>query len=345
MLKREGHKSINSIVSEGWPEWNGELRKQPGGWNNTTYVVEKEGQRAVLRIYDTHRDRHKIEFEHAVLQKLGTMSLPFQVPSPILTSAGESLVQLEDYDGKFACLCTYIEGDSPSEGNSSFYESFGKAAGTLSVVLADVHPELPTAYLPYYELGQSYPLCTRGTIRKLYLNPPEPFIDLTEELKILCTTFENIEESLEGLKRLPHQLVHGDLNASNLLVATVDHRQVAALLDFEFCTYDLRAMEPAVILSGLLGHTEEDAVIRDFWWGYSRQVRLSSDEIKAIPMLILLRKMDVFLHFLTRYLEGTDEADVLRTQVKRLSVEVPRLAGDTDWLLGILLEDLSSGKE
>ncbi|MFE4711577.1 phosphotransferase [Paenibacillus sp. NPDC056722] len=339
MLKREGHKSINSIISQVWPEWNGELRKQPGGWNNTTYIVEKEGRWAVLRIYNTHRDRHKIEFEHEVLQKLATMSLPFKVPSPIFTSAGESLVQLEDYNDKFACLCTYIEGDSPSEGNFDFYESFGEAAGVLSVVLADVNPELPAAYLPYYELGQSYPLCTRGTIRELYLNPPEPFIDLAEELKILSDTVDNIEDSLWKLKRLPHQLVHGDLNASNLLVEATAPWQVAGLLDFEFCAYDVRAMEPAVILSGLLGNAEKDVVIRDFWRGYSRQVRLSIDEIQAIPMLILLRKMDVFLHFLTRYLEGTDEADVLREHVKRLSVEVPRLAGDAAWLQGVLMED------
>ncbi|MFC3746671.1 phosphotransferase enzyme family protein [Paenibacillus sp. GCM10012306] len=345
MLKREGHKSTNNIISEVWPEWNGELRKQPGGWNNTTYVVEKEGQRAVLRIYDTHRDRHKIEFEHDVLQKLGTMDLPFKVPSPILTSAGESLVQLEEYDGKFSCLFTYIEGDSPLEENSDFYESFGEAAGTLSVVLAEIDPELPTAYLPYYELGQSYPLCTRGTIREFYLNPPESFIDLTQELKFLSDTIENIEDSLWELKRLPHQLVHGDLNASNLLVETADPGQVAALLDFEFCTYDVRAMEAAVILSGLLGHAEERAVIRDFWRGYSRQVHLSHDEIQAIPLLMLLRKMDIFLHFLTRYLEGTDEAGVLREHVKRLAVEVPQLASDSAELLGILMEDLPEGRE
>lgn len=100
MLKREGHKSTNSIINEVWPEWNEEQRKQSGGWNNTTYVVEKEGQRAVLRIYDTHRGRHKIEFEHAVLQKLGTMSLPFKAPLPILTSAGETLTQLGEDNGK-----------------------------------------------------------------------------------------------------------------------------------------------------------------------------------------------------------------------------------------------------
>lgn len=67
------------------------MRKRSGGWNNTTYFVENSTRRAVLRIYDTHKDREKIEFEHAVLQKLGMLSLPFKVPVPIGTILPEKL--------------------------------------------------------------------------------------------------------------------------------------------------------------------------------------------------------------------------------------------------------------
>lgn len=339
MLKREGHKSTNTMIRESWPEWEGELRKQPGGWNNTTYIVEKEERRAVLRIYNTHRDSGKIEFEHAVLQKLGGIPLPFKVPLPILTATGGTLARSGEDDGKFACLFTYIEGETPSAGNSSFYESFGEATGVLSLVLADVDPGMPAAYLPYYELGDSYPLCTPDKIQQLYLHPPESLRDLSGELKMLGETFETIQDSMPELKELPHQLVHGDLNASNVLLATADPGQVVALLDFEFCTFDVRAMEPAVVLSGLLGQEKGMPLIQDFWRGYSRQVRLSREEIRAIPTLILLRKMDVFLHFLTRYLEGTDEVHVLREHVEKLAVQVPQLMRDTVELQGLLRKE------
>lgn len=79
---------MNNIVSQAWPEWNGTLRKRSGGWNNTTYFVDKDARRAVLRIYDTHRDRNKIEFEHAVLQKLAILDLPFKTPFPFLPPQG-----------------------------------------------------------------------------------------------------------------------------------------------------------------------------------------------------------------------------------------------------------------
>lgn len=293
----------------------------------------------MLRIYNTHRDSGKIEFEHAVLQKLGGIPLPFKVPLPILTVTGGTLARSRENDGKFACLFTYIEGKTTSAGNSSFYESFGEATGVLSLVLADVDPGMPAAYLPYYELGDSYPLCTPDKIQQLYLHPPESLRDLSGELQMLGETFETIQDSMLELKELPHQLVHGDLNASNVLLAAADPGQVAALLDFEFCTFDVRAMEPAVVLSGLLGQEKGMPLIQDFWRGYSRQVRLSREEIRAIPTLILLRKMDVFLHFLTRYLEGTDEVHVLREHVKKLAVQVPQLMRDTVELQGLLRKE------
>ncbi|CAH1055513.1 hypothetical protein [Paenibacillus pseudetheri] len=46
--------------------------------------------------------------------------------------AGETLTQLGEGNGKYSCLFEYIVGDSPSEGNFGFYESFGEAAGILS---------------------------------------------------------------------------------------------------------------------------------------------------------------------------------------------------------------------
>ncbi|KHL93006.1 aminoglycoside phosphotransferase [Paenibacillus sp. IHB B 3415] len=318
---------MNNIVSQAWPEWNGTFRKRSGGWNNTTYFVDSETRRAVLRIYDTHRDRNKIEFEHAVLQRLAILDLPFKTPVPILTSTGETMVQLEEGEGKLACLFGYIDGESPAEQDSGFYESFGEAAGTLSAVLADVKPESPPVYRPYYELGRSYPLCTREALRDLLLNPPEPLQGLLPELKVLVEAYEGVADSLEQLEELPHQLVHGDLNASNLLVDTEDAAQVTALLDFEFCTWDVRAMEAAVILSGMLCHEEEERIIRDFWRGFSRKIMLTVEEFKAIPTLILLRKVDVFLHFVTRYWKGIDEVNVLQEQIPVLAAEVLQISG------------------
>lgn len=290
----------------------------------------------MLRIYDTHKDIDKIQFEHAILRQLAALHLPFRVPAPVCTKNGDTVVQLPENEGKYACLFEYIEGDSPAEDEADFFDAFGKASGVLSAVLADVDPGRAPVYRPYYELRQSYPLCSPEVIHEWCLNPPEPFRDLGKELELLYEAYENIADSLVDLKRLPHQLVHGDLNASNLLVQTEDHSRVAALLDFEFCTMDVRAMEPAVILSGLVGHAQEQAAVREFWQGFSRVIELSAAEVSAIPVLMLLRKIDVFLHFVSRYLEGTDEARVVRKQIELLAAELSQLSASTAQMMKIL---------
>ncbi|WP_340023267.1 phosphotransferase [Paenibacillus sp. FSL K6-1096] len=309
-------------MSQAWPAWRGTLRKRSGGWNNTTYFVESGERRAVLRIYDTHKDRNKIEFEHVVLQKLQALNLPFSTPAPILTAAGETIAQLGDGSGKFACLFAYIDGESPSEEASAYYESFGEAAGTLSAALAEIEPGIPAVYRPYYELRTSYPLCTPEALHNLLQDTPEPLQELLPQLRTLIEAYDNVADSLEDLERLPHQLVHGDLNASNLLVDGADTTRVTALLDFEFCTRDVRVMDAAVILSALQGLKDSERIIRDFWRGYNRRVTLTPGELAAIPVLMLLRKIDVFLHFVTRYWEGTDEVNVLQQQVRELAAEV-----------------------
>ncbi|MNP15197.1 hypothetical protein D3C76_1075430 [compost metagenome] len=141
-----------------------------------------------------------------------------------------------------------------------------------------------------------------------------------------------ISNSLAGLEQLPQQLVHGDLNESNLLVHREHPDQVAALLDFEFCTLDVRAMEPAVVISGLLGHDNEVEAIRRFITGFASRVCLLPDEIAAIPNLMRLRKVDVFLHFLSRFFNHTDEPKILREQVRLLVNDLNQLEISRVWM-------------
>ncbi|MGF7048051.1 Ser/Thr protein kinase RdoA (MazF antagonist) [Paenibacillus sp. DS2015] len=323
---------IAAMMTRYWPKWSGTLQEGAGGWNNTTYFIRNEVRSCVLRIYNTHRDREKIEFEHAVLESLQQVQLSFKVPTPVTTLAGETIVVIEDGSGRYACLFEYIEGVSPNNGNSILANSFGEATGELSIALAKIIPEVPPAYRPYYELHQAYPNCSREVVLDFCNNPSTAFHDLHQDIQLLSTYYENICHSLAGLEELPQQLVHGDLNESNLLVHPDHVGQVTALLDFEFCTLDVRAMEPAVIISGLLGHEGEMVAVRRFCRAFGSRVRLSPEEVTAIPLLMILRKVDVFLHFMSRFFNGTDEPDVLRQQVQSLSADLKQLEYSQTWM-------------
>jgi homoserine kinase type II len=323
---------MEAMMRKYWPMWNGSIQEGTGGWNNTTYFIENKEQSCVLRCYDTHRDIEKIQFEHAVLESLQHESLSFKVPIPVKTLAGETIIKMEDGSERFACLFQFIEGVSPKDSSAIIAYSFGEAAGELSAILATIIPVVSPAYRPYYELQNSYPMCTREIVLDFCENPPEPFHDLCSDVHTLGLAYKEICDSLSGLENLPQQLVHGDLNESNLLVHKDNVEQVIALLDFEFCTIDIRAMEPAVVISGLLGHQEEIEAVRQFCAGYGSKISLLLEEVAAIPVLMRLRKIDVFLHFMSRFYDGTDKPEVLHEQVKLLVADLKQLEISRTWM-------------
>ncbi|MFD3257588.1 phosphotransferase [Paenibacillus lentus] len=333
---------LKSILNHYPLEYSGDIRQGASGWNNTTYFIEGSLHRSVLRIYETHRDIEKIRFEHAVLQALNQLAMSFSVPLPIQTMTGETMVQLEDGSGRYACMFEYIEGmrSEGESGRAAF--SFGEAAGELLSCLAEVEPGVQPAYRPYYELPQSYPSCSREIVLKFCGQPPEPFKDLQESLSELGQAYTGMLQQLNGLGKLPQQLIHGDLNYSNLLIDSHDPAQVTALLDFEFCTKDVRAMEPAVIISGLLGQGNDEGreAVRLFCRGFGGRIRLTPEEVEAIPVLMRLRQIDVFLHFMSRFLNGIDGAEVLRKQVGYISSELRQLERNEGWFAEALMSDL-----
>ncbi|MDG0789451.1 hypothetical protein OMP38_00235 [Cohnella ginsengisoli] len=73
--------------------------------------------------------------------------------------------------------------------------------------------------------------------------------------------------------------------------------------------------------------------------GFGDIAPLNGEEIDALPLLMRLRRLDVFVHFLGRYLSGVDDAAVLREQtmetaaglalVDRLEAEIRSMCRET----------------
>jgi homoserine kinase type II len=259
---------IESLLARYFPAGGWKIEVGASGWNNTTRFIECGGQRYVLRIYETHRDEEKVNFEHAILLALSTMSLAFGTPQPVRARDGDTVVRTED--GKLAALFRYLEGFTPSLESSAQLRSFGRAAGQLSSVIAQVRVERKPVYRPYYEIENIHPLCTPEKIVHFCMTPTEEFIKYKAALRRIGEQFVAFQAQIPMLQRLPHQLVHGDLNASNMLINT--DGEVSAILDFEFVTWDLRVMELAVCISDLIVPDQDErqlwANIDSFLGGY-----------------------------------------------------------------------------
>lgn len=318
------------------------LHRTGRGVNNTTCFLEAEGTPYVLRIYETHRDEHRVQAEHAVLEALAARPKPFRTPRPVRTPDGGTLIRTPE--GKLAALFPYMAGDHPPLQDERQLHSFGAAAAALSVALAGIALPVPPAYRPYYEIEHTHPLCPPDSVSAFCASPPAPFDRRKDELRLIGERFTSFLARRSELAALPHQIVHGDLNASNVLADASG--AIAAVLDFEFATIDLRVMELAVCLSDLIDPAAEESAMRRraaaMLEGYGSAARLTADELAVVPVLLALRRLDVFVHFLGRYRDGVDDAEALGRHIGTTAAGLAWLDGRTGLLESLLHTHLTA---
>ncbi|MGQ8871691.1 phosphotransferase [Paenibacillus sp. TSA_86.1] len=322
-------------------EWQGE--RNQGGMNNSTFVLHTRDANYVLRQYETHNDQAKIAFEHGVLMALSETDFALNSPKPVSSCSNETYQIIRDrFTGasKIVTLFRYLEGVNPVWDSPGQLLPLGQAAGQLSSALAKLELELEPVYPAYYRIEDAYPLCTSARLLEFCASPPETLAACAEELRQLQHELPGLFEVLRGMEQLPHQLVHGDVNASNVLVD--QEGNVSAILDFEFVTWDLRVMELAVPMSDMLTMDKSE----EWMWqaqanlirGFRENVELNADELKAIPQLILLRSLDVVMHFISRMLEGTDEPEVAIEQIVKLKQRIDWMRMNEELLRRLLTE-------
>ncbi|WP_134702638.1 phosphotransferase [Ammoniphilus sp. YIM 78166] len=284
------------------------LRIGKSGMNNSTFYIQDGVSSYVLRRYEGHKDVDKVGFEHTVLFALARESLPFHTPVPILTCDGASYMTTEEE--KLVSLFPFIPGDNPTFAEPGQLLEFGRGTAVLTKVLSSVEVDAKPAYPPYYEMEVT------KEVLEFCSNPPFP--ELAGELEEMGRQLLDFSRHVPTLRSLPHQLIHGDLNASNVLYDSAG--KLTAILDFEFVTYDLRVMELAVCLSDVTKPGMDDELrwlkIEAYLQGYGSELRLSPEEIQVIPLLIQLRRLDVFVHFLGRYWDGVDEIGTVKAQIQ-----------------------------
>ncbi|MBM7703602.1 phosphotransferase [Metabacillus iocasae] len=309
---------IKEALSFFFPFQSPKVWSEGSGENNTTRFVDIHNTRYVLRIYESHRDLAKIQFEHDVLLGLKTLLLPFKTPEPVTTITGESIVTLKN--GQLAALFHFANGVNPDSTNQNYVHSYGKVTAQLTKAFQFLKPTKQAIYHPYYDLEHTHPSCTIEDVLFFCKHPSDLFKDQAEALALVQDALCSFQDTIPILKSLPHQLIHGDLNTSNILVN--EQHSVNAVLDFEFVTYDLRVMEVAVCLSEFIKpNSDENAVmdekVSQFLSGYSSVLELTQKELSVIPHLILLRRLDVFVHFLGRYRDGVNDEKIVKNQIEK----------------------------
>ena len=273
------------------------IAPSPQGAHNQTQVIDTPSGNYILRRYPVERPSQHIRYELSVLRSLELVKLPFQIPTPLPTVDGEDYAVTSD---NIVTLSPYLPGQTPKNDNLQHTSAAGQALAELVVTQENVSIDTAPEILPFPPFGDF----------QAWLGQDNDFLKIIQQLPLtkenrqqLLSLKEEMEAAIPLLyQTLPQQVVHRDYDPSNVLIT--DNR-VSAVLDFEFCGYDLRAADFAFALSQWLNELwytgKEWAVVDAFGRAYTNRQRLISIELEALPVLFQLRAYTTLLLRLNRY--------------------------------------------
>ncbi len=286
------------------------------GINNLTQVLETTSGNYVLRTYPIDRSFKHIRYELNVLRNLQQKNLPFQIPTPIPTLAGESFAILSE---EIFTLSPWLAGAIPQNDNLEQAYAAGQALSELVKALVDIEVEITPQVAPF-PLSGDFEGWARIPIRPVELVQSLPLTrDEQIQTLILLERTQTLTSSL--YQTLPQQIIHRDYDQSNILM---EGNLVTGVLDFEFCGPDLRILDLAYALSqwpyGLWNTGKEWLVIDAFAQGYLRRQRLTSPELEALPYVFRLRDARTIFFRLGRYRQGLETQESMCERIQEILI-------------------------
>ncbi len=285
------------------------------GTNNRILQVTAGDRQWSLRISQT-RTPAQVQAEHRLLARLARAGLPFAVPAPVPLPDGRTVADTPDGP---ATLCEWIPGVQPDLSQEAALERFGRAAAQLSDALGAVPPQdTPNDW-------QGGPLPAAPDVAALARDLTAAGLD-AGRAGVLRDGADRATAAWEGMAgRLPTQVVHADLAASNVLV-NPETGAVTGVLDFEMAGCWIRAIELTVALAlsgaahGPGWPRRAAAVARGGGWGE----RLTAAELAALPDLIVVRAVGSVLWRAGRWRRG-------RSSLAEVADRLEVLAGTLRW--------------
>jgi homoserine kinase type II len=289
------------------------------GLNNQLWTVNQGTKKYVLKqhISTSYDNRASIEYEHRLLRHIGALS--FALPVPLLTRTGDSIYRTDD--SSYFSLAQYFPGERLK--GTEQVSAFGAALGELQTALASLPVESRPGR-PLFERLFDFPAPMHDVIN---LTPQSLQCEDLPPLRDLLAWWQEEAQALAAFvagsyRSLPWQICHNDFTPNNVLV---DQQRVTAVLDFEFMSPAARALDVAMALRMTMRIWDNPmpwAIVKEFFAGYARWIRLSQAEVEALPWLLRLRGSMAILWWVGRQQNLPRVASLIenqRTMVQWLS--------------------------
>lgn len=242
-----------------------------------TYRAEfDDGPTAIVKVAVPGTDPASLDFETAIVEAALAADPALPLAPTLVTLRGDTRVEV---DGRWVRLVACLPGvdAAASPVDLSLVREIGRSSARLTRALEGFrHPadQRPVAW----DLRTAPVLRERAAL----LGDAVARDDIGHALDDLAAV-------LPALARLPHQVVHDDVNGGNVLVRD---GQVTGIVDFGDAGFAPRACDVGIAMSYTLGYTSEPDVLAApaaFLDGYGEVIALTRGELGVLPVLVRAR--------------------------------------------------------
>lgn len=297
-------------VSQIWPvPTPARLRPVAIGTNNRAYIVECGNGAFYLKGHDNRPDPDRILSVSRLTAAITAERPPFAVPETIPSRSGEMSVV---HGGRSWALSTFIPGTVARAGDRDDAFACGLALAELHAALARVDPGPGDAgERAVGDLTQVHPL-VRDPARAIQEAIDEA--GLAEDAMVILTAAQLRATAVTA--GWPLTWIHWDFYPSNVLM---EAGRVTGIVDFEFAGAGYRVMDVAIGLYAFaFGQPDMWTLIERFATGYLGRLPLASEEIEAIPTLLVIREATSLAHWTGRSLQGLPDRMGVSQRARRL---------------------------
>lgn len=273
----------------------------PFGLTNFTQIITIDGEKYVARIYDTHsKSIERLIFEIDLITHLENSDLPYKLPAFLTTKSGNKFVELSN--GQLGSINVFIEGIVPELTAPLEIEDYGRTVGQLMLSMQKYRSAALENDIRFYNVYDLHSLCNESSLRAFIDQPP--FEVNRTHLAAFVQLLEGIESNKCDIEQLPHQIIHHDLLIFNLLIDS-ESRKISGVLDFDFASYDIRALELAICLNHILQLNDHSlAKVELFLQQYSTYITLTEEELNWVPFLMQMYYASLLCIYIGQFYSG-----------------------------------------
>ena len=269
------------IARERW-DIDGTGRRLPGERSFNVLIDTGAGRQVVLKIQSASEDPATIDLHARALRHVERRAPHLPVARMLPTTDGE-LVPGLPIGGRIhpARMVTYLSGeefDADEAVSLRGLRAIGALLGGLAAALADFRHPAASGFMAW-DLANG-----------LVIDEAMRHGIGAESARVLDLADERLHRVVDLIPSLPHQVIHNDGHAGNLLRPHAESDEVCGVIDFGDVVRTIRVADVAIAGESFAPPADDPATaLAAITAGYHAHHPLTASEISAIPDLVLVR--------------------------------------------------------